>query len=593
MRRREFLGACATVAALGHGLGPVVKAVADAGESPDNNNNEFDVVIAGGSTAAFAAAVAAAESGARTCLIEPTDWIGGQITSSAVPAIDEAWHKITDKATGTVLLDVAKIARSRENMTPNFRAMLDATGNPGRGWVSNYCFEPKNFLEQHLHPLEAALRKSGKLTVYRDAVLKRVEADPEKGLVTAIEVIQRTPKPGVAAGGYDRHLSEDLADWYTPEPSARFDKRVIRIGSSKERPVVFIDATEWGELLVLSGAPYLQGVETTDGGREGNDRCGQSTVFDFIQRLNPAPVDEPPGPSGPDVVEYGFDDHTGRPDAWAQIWTYRRVKSAKGGGPPAVGDLCLQNWGYSSRQKQGGNDYPFGYLFLSRAETDAERADWRGGLDLAVVAAAERRALGWHYWFKNHPPDGITPGQVTLDREALGTSHGLAKLPYIRDTRRSVGLDGFLLKGSDLDGPPQRKTGRRFYDHIALGAYASDVHALATCKMPAYVVGAHQTLPFLIPFRALTNERFSNLLVAGKTMAQSFLANAATRLHPIEWSTGTAAGVAAADMAFNGRTSRQELEQIEPLQALVSRKTPIVWTIDGKTYPGTGAGVER
>ena len=28
-------------------------------------------------------------------------------------------------------------------MTPNFRAMLDATGNPGGGWVSNYCFQPK------------------------------------------------------------------------------------------------------------------------------------------------------------------------------------------------------------------------------------------------------------------------------------------------------------------------------------------------------------------------------------------------------------------------------------------------------------------
>ncbi|SIO25775.1 FAD dependent oxidoreductase [Singulisphaera sp. GP187] len=595
MRRREFLGTCATVAGLGLGLGPAAKGFLDEQVDKNNNNHDFDVVIAGGSTAAFAAAVAAAEAGARTCLIEPTDWVGGQLTSSGVPAIDEAWHKITDKATGAVLLDVATIARSRENMTPNFRAMLDATGNPGRGWVSNYCFEPKSFLEHHLHPLEAALRKKGTLTVYRDAVVKRVETDAEKGLVTAVEVVQRTPKPGVASGGYDRHLSEDLADWYSPEPSARFDKRVIRFASDqdkgKDRSVVFVDATEWGELLVLSGAPYLQGVEATDGGREGDDRCGQSTVFDLVERLNPAPVDEPPGPA--DVDGFGFDDQTGRPDAWAQVWTYRRIKSAKGGGPPAVGDLCLQNWGYSARRKQGGNDYPFGYLFRSRAETDAERADWRGGVDLAVIAAAERRALGWHAWFKNHPPEGIAPGQVSLEREALGTGHGLAKVPYVRDTRRSVGLDGFLLKGSDLSGPPQRKTGRRFYDHIALGAYASDVHPIASCAMPAYVVGAHETLPFLIPFRALTNERFSNLLVAGKTMAQSFLANAATRLHPIEWSSGTAAGVAAADMAFNGRTSRQELDRIEALQELVSRKTPIVWTIDGQTYPGTGAGVER
>jgi hypothetical protein len=113
---------------------------------------------------------------------------------------------------------------------------------------------------------------------------------------------------------------------------------------------------------------------------------------------------------------------------------------------------------------------------------------------------------------------------------------------------------------------------------------------MSTCKMPPYIAGAHDTLPFYIPFRAMTNEKFGNLLVAGKTMAQSFLANAATRLHPIEWSSGTAAGVAAADMAKHGRSTREELEHIQPLQALVREKTPTEWTIEGKLYPGPEAG---
>ena len=67
---------------------------------------DFDVVIAGGSTAAFAAAVSAAESGVRIALLEPTDWVGGQLTSSGVPAVDEAWHQLTDDA-GDVTIDVA------------------------------------------------------------------------------------------------------------------------------------------------------------------------------------------------------------------------------------------------------------------------------------------------------------------------------------------------------------------------------------------------------------------------------------------------------------------------------------------------------
>ena len=48
---------------------------------------------------------------------------------------------------------------------------------------------------------------------------------------------------------------------------------------SSARPV-FVDATEWGELLALLDAPYLQGLsEQFDGdasGVGGNEMCGQS-----------------------------------------------------------------------------------------------------------------------------------------------------------------------------------------------------------------------------------------------------------------------------------------------------------------------------
>jgi hypothetical protein len=155
----------------------------------------------------------------------------------------------------------------------------------------------------------------------------------------------------------------------------------------------------------------------------------------------------------------------------------------------------------------------------------------------------------------------------------------LAKLPYIRDTRRSIGLDGFVLRFEDLTGPAGSKTGTIFPDRIALGAYPADIHPVSTCRMPAYAVAAHDTLPFTIPFRALTHRDLSNLLVAGKTMAQSFLANSATRLHPIEWSSGTACGIAAADMASSGRTSAALLRDIERLQQRVKAATPIDWTI--------------
>lgn len=545
---------------------------------------EFDVVIAGGSTAAFAAAIASAESGARTALLEPTDWVGGQLTASGVPAIDEAWHTIRDPKTGDELLNVAQAARDPANITPNLLAALQDIQEPADCWVSRFCFCPNAFLENQLRPLQ---RQAGeRLTVFLNTVVKRVELSDDGARVRALTAIARSAKPGVPHRGYDRLPSRDLPDWYSPQPSARFDKRMLRFVATDApgRLTIFVDATEWGELLVLSGAPYLQGVEDRDGGTDGNDTCGQATVFCFVQQLHAKPVDEPARDLA--VTHLGFGQYRDVPDAWQKIWTYRRIR---GRGDPAPGDLCLQNWGYSLPDQEGGNDYPFGYLFKSRRSAAAERRDWHGGVDLAVLAAAEKRALAWHEWFKTHAPPGIDPRQIALDSELLGTGHGLAKLPYIRDTRRSIGLGGFVLRYADLSGPAAQRTGTPFDDRVALGAYPADVHAVATCHMPDYVQDAHDTLPFFIPFRALTNDRLQNFLVAGKTMAQSFLANSATRLHPIEWSTGTAAGVAAAYMARTGKNSREAYRAIQEIQPLIRQHTPIDWTIEQHVYPAQTA----
>jgi hypothetical protein len=307
-------------------------------------------------------------------------------------------------------------------------------------------------------------------------------------------------------------------------------------------------------------------------------------VFCFVQKLHAEPQANHPKIDRGDRM--GFGAYRDRDDAWQRIWTYRRIK---GEGPVAQsGDLCLQNWGFSSTVVpggEGGNDYPFGYLFLSKAKSAEQAADWVGGIDLAVLAAAEKRALAWHEWFRHNAPADdsgkpIDPNRITLEGGVLGTGHGIAKLPYIRDTRRSIGVDGFLLKFSDLIGPASQKTGTVFPDRVALGAYAADIHPIVGCTYPPYVHENHATLPFYIPLRALTNERFENLLVAGKTMAQTFVANSATRLHPIEWSSGTAAGVLAADMVRTGETAAEACADAERLRRRVAKYTPVDWTID-------------
>lgn len=94
------------------------------------------VVILGGSTAALAAAITAAKENeslsvclsevrikAVELMLQPTDWLGGQLTSSAVPAIDFGPHDIQP-----------------DNQNVDFAEMMASIpGNPGHCWVSNKC----------------------------------------------------------------------------------------------------------------------------------------------------------------------------------------------------------------------------------------------------------------------------------------------------------------------------------------------------------------------------------------------------------------------------------------------------------------------
>ena len=50
-----------------------------------------DVAVIGGGTGGCAAALAAARNGMRVVLTEETDWIGGQLTSQAVPPDEHPW----------------------------------------------------------------------------------------------------------------------------------------------------------------------------------------------------------------------------------------------------------------------------------------------------------------------------------------------------------------------------------------------------------------------------------------------------------------------------------------------------------------------
>jgi hypothetical protein len=505
------------------------------------------IVIGGGSLSALAAAVTAAnvsqalEWDVDVILLEPTDWAGGQLTSSNVPP------------------DFGRQNSIPQNLPASFVALLENSINdpgwklnPGDCWVSYKCFEAQlaaNFIRDSLLP------HFPRLKVLYNTVVKKAIFDASTSRITAIEAIQRTPIAGTT--GYENLLSRDLTDWYSPADSRTFTKRLLTFHS----PAVVIEATEFGDVLSTAGVTHSLGVETpTEESDVTNENCGQSTVLPFYMKLSSSP-------SGPDLVPSGSDG--GQPFSlrnltWDKSWTYRRSFSAQ----PTNASMA-STWDSSNQNLD--NDYGGGYLFAS-AE-DAER--WSGGLNLTALAAAEQRSYGYYHFVKSSASTERRP-KLYMPTEQTGTSHGLSKTPYLRESRRAKrGLDGFRLLYAHLNASNPEDggaTATHFNDTVAIGVYHyADMHLLQHCTYPEYITCSitpcnHSVRPYYIPFRALTAHGVDNMLVSGKSMAQSFLANAATRLHPTEWSTGVAAGAAAAMMAAREWSASNVYDAVGELQ---------------------------
>lgn len=202
-----------------------------------------DVIVAGGSLASLAAAVTAANvsSTARVCFTEVTDWPGGQMTASGVPAIDFG----TDN-------------RVRDNMAGGladllFGPLMPGGENLGDCWVSSKCFQPQIVMESWIMPLIASYPNL--LYLPRTAVLSS-QRDATTGRVTSVQAVQRTPAAGTT--GWETLLSAQLSDWYDPAPSAAYpEKNLITLSLSSPHGVV-IDATEFGDILVTSGVGFAQ-----------------------------------------------------------------------------------------------------------------------------------------------------------------------------------------------------------------------------------------------------------------------------------------------------------------------------------------------
>ncbi|MBN2655521.1 MAG: FAD-dependent oxidoreductase [Spirochaetales bacterium] len=471
-----------------------------------------DAAVIGGSLGGTQAAQSLLEEGYTVFLSEEAEWLGGQLTSQAVPPDEHPWIEEFGCT--------KKYRLFRNEIRDEYRNNPDFSLNLAGG----ECFDPGNSTVSRIAHLPGL--------AYR-ILMRKMQPYIDMGkLVLVNKAI------AVSAG-----TSADRIEWVR-----------IRSSDTGRECIVyaeyFIDGTDQGDLLPLCGAEYITGAESRKetgepgaplkgnphdmqpvtwvlamGLNEGERSIKKPELYDYFSTLK-QPYDRYDILSrfGPDSVtgkarEFGILEEE-KSSGLFTLWDYRRISfpgwyAQKTG--EKIRELSLLNWPQ--------NDYFMGNII--------ENKDWG-----SHRMKAKQLSLSFLYWLQNHAPgpDGrIGYPEIGLVRDVLGTEDGCAQFPYIREGRRIRALT--QIRETDI-GAKYHKTIPRRKDSVGIGSYHIDLHITTVSHQFLY----DHSWPFEIPLGALIPVRMKNLLAASKNIGTTHLTNSSFRLHPVEWNIGEAAG---------------------------------------------------
>lgn len=469
-----------------------------------------DVIVIGGSIGGVLAAISSAKMKKKVILTEETKWIGGQFTNQGVPADEHKW--IERFGCTKSYRNFRNTVRNHYRNDPDFKNAIKKNDyfNPGDGWVSRICHNPKLSLSIFNQMLEPYIKNN------------------------LIEVLTETKALSSEVEG-NKIISFTVENKET--------KKMIQLSGK-----YFLDATDTGELLTLTNTEYYVGAESREDYKEPlapEERLtqdmqpitwvaalefehGKSHIIpkpeeygffkDFITKYNKSILSWY-GPSLNvesfrefDMFKWGEKD--GEPIL--PLWSYRRIICGDFY-TKAVNDVTLLNWPQ--------NDYFLGNIIDTE---DSEHHKYM----------ARQLTLSLVYWLQTEAPrdeGGYGYPEVKLNLDALGTDDGLAMAPYIRESRRIKAK--YTIKEQDISYKYNKEL-PSFVDSVGVGWYHIDLHSTTLTNRHVY----EETWPFEIPLGSMIPERMENLIPACKNIGTTQLTNGCYRLHPIEWNIGEVAG---------------------------------------------------
>ena len=530
MSRRRFIKQCGILGAGTFSSFGWNSALASALIGP-SDELKSDIVIIGGGLGGCAAALAACRNGSSVIMTEPTDWIGGQVSQQAVPPDEHQWIESHGRT--------ASYARYRSLVREYYQRNYPLSGiarkaeflNPGNGAVSRLCHEP----------------------------------------VVSVAVLESMLAPAINKGQLKLLLNTEPLEVFTDGDSIR---AVSCRTLEKERTIVlhgafFIDASEEGDLLKLSGTEYFIGAESQKqtGERhapekedptniqalthcfavdhlEGEDhRIDVPEMYefwkDYIPSLQPAWPGEMlsltyshPRSLLPKTLSFIPPDKQGLLPKTKELnlWLYRRIidrnNFEKG---TFQSDISLINWPQ--------NDFLLGNI--TDVPTDVREHN------LHMTKQLSRSLLYWLQTEAPRPDGGQGWKGLRLRKDITGTEDGLAKYPYIRESRRIIAETTILEQDISLEDRMEitglsadEARAKTYHDAVGIGYYHLDLHPSTGgdnyIDMPS--------VPFQVPLGAMIPVRMENLIPGCKNIGTTHISNGCYRLHPVEWTIGEAAG---------------------------------------------------
>ncbi len=480
-----------------------------------------DILVVGGGLGGIAGALSALRLGKTVVLSEETDWIGGQLTAQAVPPDEHPWIEGTG-CTATyrrLRRGIREFYRRNYPLDPDAR--FDLHLNPGKGHVSPLCHEPRvalSVLQEMLAPYLAS--RQLEIVLHHRPI--SVETDHDRVVAVALQ---------------ERSSGDTLIC----------------------RAQFVLDATELGDLLPLAQVEHVMGAESqAETGElhalpDGPDPLDQQAITAcFALDYHPDrdyTIERP--------AEYDF-WRSYQADFWPapQLgWTFvdpvtldtRRQRIFEGPTDEDVDDLWqFRRIFYAGHYPEGR--YPSDITLVNWPQNDY----WLGPL-VGVsdeernkhIRGARQLSLCFLYWMQTEAPrhdGGVGYRGLRIRPDVVGTTHGVAKHVYVRESRRIRAEFTVLEQHVGVEARGRLQGAQTFHDSVGIGSYRIDLHP--STRQRAYV--DISSWPFQIPLGALIPIRMLNLLPACKNAGVTHITNGCYRLHPVEWTIGEAAGALAA-----------------------------------------------